>query len=253
MSNTDEILKLNYLKDTKNLIAAAIISKGQTIASTDTFRSYANKINSISTAAKIPAMATFNFEGSMYWDEEQQTEVLAPKITPENVSILEDIDTSELLSHENFLHYSTITSCPAIDTSSSLNFGGMFGTCTSLVTAPTLDSTNVKRMDNMFNGCTALVNVPVYDTSNILNDGSRWEPHGMGAMFLDCPNLSNQSLNNIMQMCINATQYVATTSYGKDLGALGLTNEQKGVCETLSNYPAFVAAGWTSGYEDETS
>lgn len=40
--------KLNYLKETKNLIKKAIVEKGQTVSDTDTFRSYAGKISQIS-------------------------------------------------------------------------------------------------------------------------------------------------------------------------------------------------------------
>ena len=49
--------KLDYLNETKNLIKEAIINKGQEVLDTDTFRSYAEKINNIenldATNAKI--------------------------------------------------------------------------------------------------------------------------------------------------------------------------------------------------------
>lgn len=41
--------KLDYLQDTKQAIKTAIQGKGQTVADTDTFRSYADKINAITT------------------------------------------------------------------------------------------------------------------------------------------------------------------------------------------------------------
>mgnify|MGYP001623612737 FL=1 len=41
--------KIEYLAETKNLIKQAIIAKGQAIEDTDTFRSYASKIQNIST------------------------------------------------------------------------------------------------------------------------------------------------------------------------------------------------------------
>ena len=44
--------KLQYLKDTKDAIKNAIVAKGVTIDNTDTFRSYADKISSISTNVK---------------------------------------------------------------------------------------------------------------------------------------------------------------------------------------------------------
>lgn len=45
--------KLNYLNTTKGLIKQAIIDKGQTIADTDTFRSYANKISGIKSGSEL--------------------------------------------------------------------------------------------------------------------------------------------------------------------------------------------------------
>ena len=44
--------KLQYLKDTKDAIMNAIIKKGVAITSSDTFRSYADKISSISAEVK---------------------------------------------------------------------------------------------------------------------------------------------------------------------------------------------------------
>ena len=41
--------KLQYLKDTKNAIMNAIIEKGIEITSSDTFRSYADKIKGITS------------------------------------------------------------------------------------------------------------------------------------------------------------------------------------------------------------
>lgn len=45
--------KLNYLSDTKEAIKQAIITKGVEIADNDTFRSYANKIEEITTGTKV--------------------------------------------------------------------------------------------------------------------------------------------------------------------------------------------------------
>ena len=44
--------KLQYLKDTKDAIMNAIIEKGIAITSSDTFRSYADKIKSITSGDK---------------------------------------------------------------------------------------------------------------------------------------------------------------------------------------------------------
>ena len=56
-----------------------------------------------------------------------------------------------------------------------------------------------------------------------------------------CPNLSNDSLNNVLQMCsdMNCTY---------NLSYIGLTEDQANICMNLSNYQNFINAGWTSGY-----
>ena len=63
-------------------------------------------------------------------------------------------------------------------------------------------------------------------------------------MFSGCTSLSDESLNNILAMCKNATAYTDT----KTLKYIGLTPEQANKCKTLSNYQAFLNAGWTTGY-----
>ena len=50
--------QLAYLEETKLLLKDAIINKGQNIQDTDTFRSYANKIDQISTLTEETADAT---------------------------------------------------------------------------------------------------------------------------------------------------------------------------------------------------
>ena len=46
-------------------------------------------------------------------------------------------------------------------------------------------------------------------------------------------------------MCKNAT---GVPSSKKTLKQTGLTQEQATTCQSLSNYQAFVNAGWTTGY-----
>lgn len=112
-----------------------------------------------------------------------------------------------------------------------------FKNCSSLQQAPTITSTKLYYLQNMFEGCTNLQTVPIYNTSNANN---------MQNMFKGCNNLSNESLNNILQMCINATR-ITYAAY-KKLSYIGLTQEQAERCQSLSNYEAFIAAGWVTGY-----
>ena len=67
----------------------------------------------------------------------------------------------------------------------------------------------------------------------------------MNGMFQSCTLLTQESLNNILQMCINATSFTGT----KTLKYLGLSSTQATTCQSLSNYQAFLNAGWTTGYK----
>ena len=55
--------KLQYLKDTKDAIMNAIIEKGVEITSSDTFRSYADKIKDIVTGGGDGIICNINYGG----------------------------------------------------------------------------------------------------------------------------------------------------------------------------------------------
>lgn len=226
----DEIaLKLNYLKETKNQIKAALIGKGIEVTDADTFRSYADKVNNISTKAKIPAATTgIKFRG--IWDTD----------TGEFSGGITDEEAEDFFSK--------------LDFSNLVDFTEMFVGCRELTTAPEMDTSSATSMNLMFTECNSLTYIPIYDTSNIvLNNGHEPEI----AIIADCPNLNDASLNNIMQMCINAVKVVdKTQDWGYDARSLkkvGLSQTQAERCKALSNYQAFIAAGWTTGYENQQS
>lgn len=100
---------------------------------------------------------------------------------------------------------------------------------------PQLDTSDVKYFANMFFGCTSLVTVPVLNMISAVN---------ITSMFTECPALSDDSLNNILEMLPSATSYKGD----KDLKIIGLTAEQAQKCTTLSNWSACQAAGWSTGY-----
>ena len=56
--------------------------------------------------------------------------------------------------------------------------------------------------------------------------------------------LTDDSLNNLLKMCSNATNYTAS----KTLKDVGLTNTQATTCTGLSNWADCVTAGWSTGY-----
>ena len=92
-------------------------------------------------------------------------------------------------------------------------------------------------MGAMFSFCSYLTTIPLLDTSNVTN---------MADMFYHTYNLTDTSLDNILQMCINASVYTGT----KKLSTLGLTstNYPASRIQALTHYQDFINAGWTIGY-----
>ena len=146
------------------------------------------------------------------------------------------LNTSKVTRMQSMFAYcSLLTTIPQFDTSKVTTMFSMFESCTKLKAIPQIDTQNVDSTFVMFRDCSNLEDVPVLNiakVTTILN------------MFTGCSSLSNDSLNNIMQMCINATSYTDV----KTLKIIGLTSAQATTCQGLSNYQAFLDAGWTTGY-----
>lgn len=124
-----------------------------------------------------------------------------------------------------------------------------FNECAKLRTLKGLYTPNAISYGEAFENCVELVDVPILEASKLgTGEANTWgtEDYAMVDMFLGCTKLSDESLNNILQTCINAENI--TTSTYKTLAYIGLTEEQATKCQTLSNYEAFVTAGWTTGY-----
>lgn len=111
-----------------------------------------------------------------------------------------------------------------------------FSNFSSLVKAPTLSTSHITDAQTVFSGCESLVDVPVYDWSGLT-------AHRNYNMFLNCNSLSNDSLNNILESCIGMTGVDTKT-----LKYIGLSSTQATACQSLSNWAAASAAGWSTGY-----
>ena len=122
------------------------------------------------------------------------------------------------------------------NTNAATSTSSMFGDCASLVVAPFVNTKLVTNMASMFSGCTNLTTLPVYDTSSATN---------MVGMVSNCSKLLDESLNNVMQMCINQVNVSGTHA---TLKTVGLSSAQATRCQSLSNYQALIDAGWTTGY-----
>ncbi len=145
------------------------------------------------------------------------------------------LDTSSCKNFDGmFSHCESLKSVPLLDTSNATNVYGMFLGCKSLTAIPALNTAKAKTWMGFCNGCTSLVDVPVL--SMVSADIS-----SLQFIFQGCPNLSDQSLENIMQSCIS----VGTLTYSKDASFIGLTAEQGERLKTLPSYSAWVAKGWT--------
>ncbi len=202
----------------------------------------------------------------------------------QNMDWLENVDTSNLINFTNgFMSNSNLVNAPLFDTSNVTSMSSVFSGCTKLKSVPLYNTSKVTNMYYMFNNCNVLTSVPLFDTSSVTNMASMFNNcyaitsipefntsslQLMGSMFKNCSllttipvfdtskvtnlyypfsgcgRLTNESLNNILTMCINATSYTGT----KTLKYLGLSQSLANTCTGLSNWAAAEAAGWTTGY-----
>lgn len=146
------------------------------------------------------------------------------------------VDTSNVTNLYKTFIGSNLRYIPAVDFSKVTSAMLTFCNCKSLISVGLFDISNVLMAQQFFDGCTNLKDVPILNLSKISD---------IDRMFINCPNLSNESLNNILQMCIDSN--VTNTSY-KTLSRVGLSSSQATTCQSLSNWSAFVSAGWASGY-----
>lgn len=107
-----------------------------------------------------------------------------------------------------------------------------------LKTLHQINTSNVTKMECAFFDCIYLEDFPVLDGSKVTNFRNT---------FSNCPKLTNDSLNNILEMLKNATVYNASNE-PKTLKWIALSAAQATTCTTLSNWAACEAAGWTTGY-----
>lgn len=134
---------------------------------------------------------------------------------------------------------SLITKFNDLDFGNRTALQGFFKNCKNLIVAPFFDMSKMTNINNLFTNCYELKEVPLYDTSSVVS---------MASMFSNCYALNDESLDTILQMCINSSSDYSGT---KTLYALGLrktyyTDEK---IQSLAHYDDFIDAGWTTGLE----
>lgn len=153
-----------------------------------------------------------------------------------NLENLPEIEANNLkVTTGAFSGCTALKQVPLFDTSNVTSTMRMFYNCRTLTTIPLFNTTNSTSFYEMFSGCSSLTTIPILNTSKVTD---MYQP------FTNCSALSNESLNNILAMCIGATSYTGT----KTLRHIGLSSSQATTCTGLSNWAACEAAGWTTGY-----
>lgn len=165
-----------------------------------------------------------------------------PYTTTNNIKdLITEIDMNGIKLEEmgNFFYsLKKLTTILNLDTSEATGLSSTFNTCQSLVTIPEIDTSKVTNFTYCFGGCTNLQNVPVLNMSKITIFTN------IQGVFNQCPALTNQSLNNIMESLAT----INNLSYNKNLKWVGLSETQATTCTTLSNWQALANKGWTTGY-----
>lgn len=184
----------------------------------------------------------YNYAKEIYDNWTPATDLSSKFQNNKTIVFMPLVDTSIATTMTNmFDNCSNLTSVPLLDTSNVTNMNFMFLSCYNLVSIEKFDTSKVTTMRQMFSGCSKLTTIPKFDTSSLNGSLSFFNIFSS-----DTINLSNESLNNILQMCIGATSYTGT----KTLYQLGFrsTNYPVSRIEALPSYQDFIDAGWTIGY-----
>lgn len=152
------------------------------------------------------------------------------------------IDTSNV-SRMNSMFDScyALASIPLLNTSKVVNFQTFCASCQSLKEIPKLDFASANNFYLMFSGCSSLTKVPVLNIKTIQSS------IGITNMFRYCLKLTDESLDNILQMCVGIESYSGT----RKLSTLGINDSNVypvSRIEALPHYQDFINAGWTIGY-----
>ena len=153
------------------------------------------------------------------------------------------IDTSLLTTFRNMFVNTTVEELDlsSWNTSKVTNMQNMFGSCKKLKTVKigtAFDTSSVTTMDSMFNNCLVLENIPAFNASKVTNFGGMFSNVG--------PNLTDESLDNILLTCISAVSYTGTKTLNKLSFPSGWYPASR--IQALPHYQDFINAGWTIGY-----
>jgi hypothetical protein len=155
----------------------------------------------------------------------------------------EEIQITNNTARSLFENCKSLTKIPKLLPSTPIkNAQSMYSHCETITEIQEIDTSQVLYFTNMCNYCYKLVTVPKMSAAGVTQYSA------MQNMYKNCNSLSDESLNNIMDFCISAVNFPMNyTGYTK-LSYLGLTQDQATRCQSLSNYQAFLNAGWQTGF-----
>lgn len=184
----------------------------------------------------------YNYSKNIYnnWDN-TQIDLMGKFSNDANLVYFPLVDTSNATNMQStFSDCKNLKTVPLLNTSNVTTMYLTFSNCGNLKTVPLLNTSNVTTMRSMFQGCSVLEDIPILDTSSLSGSSA------VQNMVNSCPNLTDTSLDNILQMCINATSYSGI----KTLARIGCntTNQPASRIQALPHYQDFINAGWTIGY-----
>lgn len=142
-----------------------------------------------------------------------------------------------------FYGCTSLTNIGTLSSNTQTLTNNMFEGCTSLVSVPnTLSFPKSTSCNSMFKSCTNLVNVPVFE---ICTEATRTTNYG--GMFQECPNLSDESLDNILIMMYNITTNGYGVQGGKDFARLFSSGYGYNTrIQNCSKYNDLINLGWTN-------
>lgn len=154
------------------------------------------------------------------------------------VELPEITNISTVTNMENMcVNCKSLVTIPNWNTESLTNLRQTFNNCDKIVTFPAWDTSHVTSFNQTFRNCFLLANVPILNMS-VATD--------IQNMFYKCSALTETSLDNILQSCINANPNLGN----KTLAYMGFdsTSQPKATIQALPHYNDFVSAGWVIGY-----
>lgn len=177
--------KLNYLQSTKEAIKSALIEKGVSVADSDTFRSYADKISDIKTTEMEDALVTRNFTSytndrvtnigaGAFYGASKLTTVYLPNVktlgtyafTGSGLTRVTEAEFPNLINPGSGFREANITE---VDLPKITGNTGQFYGCKKLVRVNMPNATVL----GSFNLCSALVDVNMPLLTSIVTNGFR--------------------------------------------------------------------------------